>query len=112
MWINPAKVKLPLLPCLSVLLSFATSYAAAVNAGLDDSAKDLAVAEASGNATLRGQVQPIVERSREAKKSEIAMTVARRAFSWADVLFVCSVSSFPALFLKSLGTNSQRTVCC
>ncbi|CAK8985647.1 Serine/threonine-protein kinase pim-2 [Durusdinium trenchii] len=70
-----ADVEAPLLPCLSFLLNLAASYAAAVYAGLADSAIDLATAEDSGNASLRGQVPPMIERSREPEKSEIALTV-------------------------------------
>lgn len=81
-----SEVEAPLLPCLSFLLNLAASYAAAVYAGLADSAIDLATAEDSGNASLRGQVPPMIERSREPEKSEIALTVAWTN-AWTITLF-------------------------
>eukprot|EP00435_Cladocopium_sp_Y103_P060808 s92_g22.t1 len=66
----------PLL-CLSLFLNLAICYAAAVYASLEAFARDVAIAEDSGNASLRGQVQsePMPERSRGQDRSEIAMTV-------------------------------------
>eukprot|EP00438_Fugacium_kawagutii_P012737 Skav203742 [mRNA] locus=scaffold68:451273:455564:+ [translate_table: standard] len=70
--------KAQLLPWMSLILNLATCYAAAVYANLEAFARDLASAEDSGNASLRGQLQrePTTERSRQ-EKSEIAMTAAR-----------------------------------